>query len=354
MTAARRVARGDGTRRCAAPPASTLASGARSATPRRDEPLQRHGDSAIISRFCTARSATDDGTRQELRAPRDRGALVSAVGSARAISSRSMTPGRARVLHPAAAAERHRHAAHGPRVPADADGRADPLPPHARLQHALAARHRPRRHRHADRGRAPAQGAGHSRATTSAARRSSSACGSGRRSRARRSRARCAASAPRPTGRASASRWTKACRARCVEIFVRLYEEGLIYRGKRLVNWDPVLGTAVSDLEVESEEEHGKLWQIRYPLADGSRLAWSSRRRAPRRCSATSRSRCIRTTSATGTSSASTVRLPLSEPHDPGHRRRLRRPRIRHRLREDHAGARLQRLRRSASATSCR
>jgi valyl-tRNA synthetase len=50
--------------------------------------------------------------------------------------------------------------------------------------------------------------------------------------------------------------------------FVRLYEEGLIYRGKRLVNWDPVLHTAVSDLEVVSEEESGHLWHMRYPLAD--------------------------------------------------------------------------------------
>jgi valyl-tRNA synthetase len=55
-----------------------------------------------------------------------------------------------------------------------------------------------------------------------------------------------------------------------VEVFVRLYEEGLIYRGKRLVNWDPVLGTAVSDLEVDSEEEPGKIWEISYPLVDGS------------------------------------------------------------------------------------
>jgi valyl-tRNA synthetase len=51
------------------------------------------------------------------------------------------------------------------------------------------------------------------------------------------------------------------------ETFVRLYEQGLIYRGKRLVNWDPVLKSAVSDLEVESEEEDGFLWHIRYPLA---------------------------------------------------------------------------------------
>ncbi|HUP05980.1 MAG TPA: valine--tRNA ligase, partial [Caldimonas sp.] len=54
------------------------------------------------------------------------------------------------------------------------------------------------------------------------------------------------------------------------DTFVQLFEEGLIYRGKRLVNWDPVLKSAVSDLEVESEEEDGSLWHIRYPLADGS------------------------------------------------------------------------------------
>ena len=56
------------------------------------------------------------------------------------------------------------------------------------------------------------------------------------------------------------------------ETFVRLYEQGLIYRGKRLVNWDPVLMSAVSDLEVESEEEDGFLWHICYPFADGAQL----------------------------------------------------------------------------------
>jgi valyl-tRNA synthetase len=54
------------------------------------------------------------------------------------------------------------------------------------------------------------------------------------------------------------------------EVFVRLHEEGLIYRGKRLVNWDPVLLTALSDLEVQSQEEEGQLWHLRYPFADGS------------------------------------------------------------------------------------
>ncbi|MEM9257401.1 MAG: valine--tRNA ligase, partial [Pseudomonadota bacterium] len=54
------------------------------------------------------------------------------------------------------------------------------------------------------------------------------------------------------------------------EVFIRLYDEGLIYRGQRLVNWDPALHTAISDLEVESEEEQGHLWHFRYPLTDGS------------------------------------------------------------------------------------
>ena len=58
--------------------------------------------------------------------------------------------------------------------------------------------------------------------------------------------------------------------AAVIEHFVKLHEAGLIYRGKRLVNWDPVLQTAISDLEVVSEEENGKLWHIRYPLTDGS------------------------------------------------------------------------------------
>jgi valyl-tRNA synthetase len=54
------------------------------------------------------------------------------------------------------------------------------------------------------------------------------------------------------------------------EAFVRLYDDGLIYRGKRLVNWDPKLHTAISDLEVQNEEEKGSMWHFRYPLADGS------------------------------------------------------------------------------------
>ncbi|MCP1327552.1 class I tRNA ligase family protein, partial [Halomonas sp. 707D4] len=53
------------------------------------------------------------------------------------------------------------------------------------------------------------------------------------------------------------------------EVFVRLHEEKLVYRGKRLVNWDPTLHTAISDLEVENKEQQGSFWHFRYPLADG-------------------------------------------------------------------------------------
>ncbi|HUO66769.1 MAG TPA: valine--tRNA ligase [Gammaproteobacteria bacterium] len=63
-----------------------------------------------------------------------------------------------------------------------------------------------------------------------------------------------------------------------VEVFVRLHERGLIYRGKRLVNWDPVLHTALSDLEVLSTEERGKLWHLRYPVAGGGELVVATTR----------------------------------------------------------------------------
>ena len=57
------------------------------------------------------------------------------------------------------------------------------------------------------------------------------------------------------------------------EVFVRLHEQGLMYRGKRLVNWDPKLHTAISDLEVENHNKQGSMWYLRYPLADGATTA---------------------------------------------------------------------------------
>ena len=136
---------------------------------------------------------------------------------------------------------------------------------------------------------------------------SSSASGSGRRSPAAPSPASCAASAPRSTGRASASPWTRACPSAVREVFVTLYREGLIYRDRRLVNWDPKFQSAISDLEVESREVRGSLWHIRYPIEGEDRTASSSsRRRGRRRCWATPRSRCIPTMRATATWSAGT------------------------------------------------
>ena len=108
------------------------------------------------------------------------------------------------------------------------------------------------------------------RGTTSAARRSSRACGNGRRSPAAPSRGRCAGSATSVDWSRERFTMDPGLSAAVTEVFVRLHEEGLIYRGKRLVNWDPVLHTALSDLEVLAEPEAGHLWHLRYPLADGS------------------------------------------------------------------------------------
>ena len=104
-----------------------------------------------------------------------------------------------------------------------------------------------------------------------------------------------------------------------IDTFVKLYEEGLIYRGTRLVNWDCKLQSAVSDLEVENKEEEGSLWEIRYPGADGSEGV----------VVATTRPETLFGDQAVAV-----------HPDD----RRIRRSRIRFGLREDHAGARLQRL----------
>ena len=99
-----------------------------------------------------------------------------------------------------------------------------------------------------------------------AARRSSRGSGSGRPSPAAPSSTSCGAWAPPATGPASASPWTRACRAPCARCSSTLYNEGLIYQDKRLVNWDPKLQTAISDLEVEQVEVKGSLWHFRYPL----------------------------------------------------------------------------------------
>ena len=183
----------------------------------------------------------------------------------------------------------------------------------------------------------------------SAARPSSSACGNGTSTPAAPSPASCDAWAPRWTGAASASPWTRVCPRPSRRCSCACIEEGLIYRGKRLVNWDPVLHTAVSDLEVLSQEESGHLWHMRYPLSNGPATWWWPPP-ARRPCSATAPWRSIRATNATSTCSGELVELPLTGRRIPIIAdEELRRPGIRHRLRQDHPGSRLQRLRRVAA-----
>ena len=124
------------------------------------------------------------------------------------------------------------------------------------------------------------------------------------------------------------------------ETFVQLYNEGLIYKGLRLVNWDPKLQSAVSDLEVESEEENGHMWEIRYRPWMVPKASWLPPNPSGKHSSAirpllfTRR----RTLQATWWARCSSCR---SRPRNSRHRRRVCRQGFRFGLREDHAGSRL-------------
>ncbi len=153
------------------------------------------------------------------------------------------------------------------------------------LQHGVGARHRPRGHCHADRGGAPAAGARHQppRHGPHPARGAQELRlqGVGVEGKVGNT----ITTQMRRMGDSvdwSREYFTMDDKLSKVvtDTFVKLYEQGLIYRGKRLVNWDPKLQSAVSDLEVESEEKDGSLWHIAYPLADGSgqRSRWPTTR----------------------------------------------------------------------------
>ncbi len=122
------------------------------------------------------------------------------------------------------------------------------------------------------------------------------------------------------------------------EVFVSLYEEGVVYRGRRIINWCTRCRTALSDIEVDHEDTVGELVSIRYPLArrDGrtgaapARASWSSPP-DPRPCSGTPGWRSIPTTTATPTSWDRRSRLPLVGRAHPDRRRPCRRPRVRYR-----------------------
>ena len=147
----------------------------------------------------------------------------------------------------------------------------DPLASHARRQHALAARHRSRRHRHPDGGRAPARRRGHQTAATSAARNSKKRvwewkAQSGDTIKRQMNRARRIAA----TGRRERFTLDPGLSRAVREVFVRLYEKGLIYRGEYMVNWCPRCHTAISDLEVDARRNAGP--PLAHPLSGQRQL----------------------------------------------------------------------------------
>ena len=129
-----------------------------------------------------------------------------------------------------------------------------------------------------------------------------------------------------------------------LEVFVRLHEEGFLYRANRLINWCPDCRTALRDLEVEHEERQGSIWEIRYPVKGQERFLTVATTRPETMLGDTAvavHPEDARYRDLVG----KTVILPLLEPGDPGHRRRdARRPGVRHRGGEGHSRARLQRL----------
>ena len=128
------------------------------------------------------------------------------------------------------------------------------------------------------------------------------------------------------------------------EVFVRLYEEGLIYRDNRLINWCPRCHTALSDLEVEHDEKQGQLWHLRYPVKGSDRILVVATTRPETMLGDTAVA--VHPEDERYADLIGKTRDPAAaRPGDPGHRRRLRRPRVRHRGGEDHPGPRLQRLR---------
>ena len=254
----------------------------------------------------------------------------------------SMQAGRRAVLHPAAAAQRHRHAAHGARVPADADGPHDPLPPDARRQHAVAGRHRPRGHRHADRRRAAAEGGGQvaPRPRTRGVRRARLGVEGGVRLRDH-----AADAPPRHVGR----------------LVARAVHDGRRPVGRRAGDVRPPvrgrphlprqaarqLGPQARHRRVgpRGRQRGGAGQALADPVSPRRRQRERGRRHdaagddaGRRRGRGESGRRALRGADRQARDAAA------DRPDDSGHRRRLRRPRVRHGRGEDHARARLQRL----------
>ncbi len=298
---------------------------------------------ARIDRIRAPSHFSNHDPAEEFRSCRRRGALVRALGARRRIRRRRRDAARPsfciQLPPPNVTGLLHMGHAFNQTI-------MDALTRYHRMcgrQCAVAARHRPCRHRDADRRRAPTRAGGQFARSARARSASSRRSGNGR-----------------PSSGSTITQQMRRLGDSCdwdreyftmddklspvvIETFVRLYEQGLIYRGKRLVNWDPVLLTAVSDLEVESEEEDGQLWHIRYPLADGSgHLTVATTR--PETMLGDTAVMVHPEDDRVPLADRQAGRAAADRAHDPRDRGRLCRPRIRHRLREGHAGARFQRL----------
>ena len=215
---------------------------------------------------------------------------------------------RAIVLHGHSAAQRDRVPPYGACPEQHASGCPVPLQAHGRPQRAVGARNRSRGHCHPERGGAATRrrGPGPDRPGAASVHRESLELARADRphhpaATARPGRLPCDWSRERFTMDEGLSRAVR-------EAFVRLWEEGLLYRAERLINWCPRCKTALADIEVVHEEVDGHLWQVRYPLVGDGELVW--RRPGPRPCWATRAWPSIRTTSVTQAASAATRGCP--------------------------------------------
>ena len=246
--------------------------------------------------------------------------------------------------HPAA--ERDRLAAYGACAQQHAAGRAGALRAHARARRAVAARHRSRRHRHADGGRAPIDGTAGAEPPRASGREAfiervwqwKEESGNTIVGQLERLGCSCDWSRLRFTMDEGLSRAVR-------KVFVDLYRAGLIYKDKRLVNWDPELLTAISDLEVEQIETKGHLWHLRYPIEGRPGRVHRRRHHAARDHARRHRRRRASRRRALQASRRQERDPAAGRPPHPDHRRRILRPGEGLGRGEDHAGARLQRLR---------
>ena len=278
-----------------------------------------------------------------LRPRRGRGAGLRGVDRGRLLPPRGGGDAGGELLDRDPAAERHRRAAHGPRAERLDAGRAGADEPDAGPQRALDPRHRPRRDRHPGGGRegAAAEGRTRARARPRGLRRAGLGLEGGVRLADRR-----AVQAARRLLRlrARALHPRRGLRRAVYRVFKPLFDKGYIYRDNYMVNWDPGSRSAISDLEVENREVDGHALLDRLP-GRGLRPGAHRRHGAPGDDAGRHRRRGPPRRRALPRPGRAALRAAAGRPPPADHRRRARRPRVRHRGAEDHPRPRPQRLR---------